>query len=194
MAAACPTIAPNCPLHVRLAFFWRRGSPPNGSSCSLAQRNWRRCCAKMAADTTHVTTHFYSIAWTTMAANIDLAIAGTYTACDPRFVRKIVYPNERPAVANCCGADYNVSGTNYGPPQLKQCPSLTGSSIAASPSSNPGSSSPTPGSSSSGCPGSESSRDSSVSPLPNSAIVLFQQYQRVSLSIYAAGPCSHTRG
>lgn len=90
MAAACPTITPCCPLHVPLAFFGRRESHQNGSSCSLAQRNWRRCCAKMAAETTHVTTHFYSIAWTTMAANIDLTIAGTYMACDLRFLWTVV--------------------------------------------------------------------------------------------------------
>lgn len=62
MAAACPTLAPNCLLHLRLAFFCDEDSPPNGSNCSLAQRNWHRCCAKMAADITHVTTHFYCTA------------------------------------------------------------------------------------------------------------------------------------
>lgn len=115
-----------------------------------------------------------------MAVNIDLAIAVTHTACDPRFEELKKKTDWLPAFTKQLRFGRNVSRYSCGLSQLKQCPSLTGSSIAASPSSNPGSSSPTPGSSSSGCPGSESSRDSSASPLPNSAIALIQLYRRAS--------------
>lgn len=118
MAAACPTLAPYCLLHLRLAFFRDKDPPPptNGSSCSLAQRNWRRCCAKMAADTTHVTTHFYCTAWTTMAVNTDLAIAVTHTACDPRFVwrMKKKSTNCSPAFTRCSATTTKCLGIHVG--------------------------------------------------------------------------------
>lgn len=151
----------------------------------------------MAAETTHVTTHFYSIAWTTMAANIDLVVACTYMACDTRFLLKNVSGQFwRPFSTDVFQNRLKLRRCGYKTelPQSKQCPSLTGSSIAASPSSNPGSSSPTPGSSRSGCPGSESSSDSSVSPLPNSAMALFRRYRRASLPNLGLQAPAHTRG
>lgn len=39
VAAACPTLAPDLLLHLRIAYFSDEDFLPNGSSCSLAQRN-----------------------------------------------------------------------------------------------------------------------------------------------------------